>query len=262
MKITLTTRRKWLLGTGAALLFTATPSFALFGIGDIVFDPQSYASLVQQYTTLKSQYTMLQNNIKHFSFKQQWQTTLHALENVNVGNMFGETAGMSIALSTNSPGTSATAWKTATVPMNSSASTYLQGQQVGSSRMSQLAMIETSDAVSPDCLTAVGQYRAGRTTNTTANNSLIESQFDSSDASNSEVQQLNLLNAAEAQKMAEMQSQGTVQTCVASQMMLANMERRNAAVEDLNTAVFVQQQRSANDTSAANESNTWQTYLP
>jgi len=262
MRFTLTTRRKWLLGTGAALLLTATPSFALFGMGDIVFDPQSYASLVQQYTTLKSQYTMLKNNITHFSLKQQWQTTLHALENVNVANMFGETAGMSIALNTNSPGTSSTAWKVATVPVNSSASTYLQGQSLGSARMSQLAMIETSDAVSPDCLTAVGQYRAARTTNSSANNSLLSSQLDNSDSTNSEVQQLNLLNAAEVQKMAEMQSQGTLQTCVASQMMLANMERRNAAVEDLNTAVLVQQQRSVNDTSAANEDNTWQTYLP
>ena len=53
-----------------------------------------------------------------------------------------------------------------------------------------------------------------------------------------------------------------MQACLASQMTVANMERRNAAVEDLNTAVFVQQQRSANDTSAANEGSTWDTYLP
>ncbi len=103
MKVTLTNRRKWLIGAGAALLLTATPSFALFGIGDIVFDPTSYASLVSQLTTLQTQYNMLKNNITHFSAKQQWQTTLHALENVNVANMFGETAGMSIALNTNSP---------------------------------------------------------------------------------------------------------------------------------------------------------------
>jgi type IV secretion system protein TrbJ len=45
-------------------------------------------------------------------------------------------------------------------------------------------------------------------------------------------------------------------------MTVANMQQRNAAVEDLNTAAAVQQQRSTNDTSAANESNTWQTYLP
>ncbi|HEY0308053.1 MAG TPA: hypothetical protein VGB94_07820 [Acidobacteriaceae bacterium] len=262
MKFNLTNRRKWLLGAGAALLLAATPSFALFGVGDIVFDPTSYASLVSQLTTLETQYNMLKNNITHFSLKQQWQTTLHALENVNVANMFGETTGMSIALNNNSPSASSTAWKTATVPLNSNASTYLAGQTLGSSRMSQLAMIETSDGVSPDCLTAMGQYRSGRTTNLTANSSLMSNQFDNSDSTNSEVLQLNLLNAAEAQKMAEMQSQGSLQVCLAGQMTVANMERRNAAVEDMNTAAFVQRQRAANDVSAANEGNTWQTYLP
>ena len=262
MKFNLTNRRKWLLGVGAAVLLTATPSFALFGVGDIVFDPTSYASLVSQLTTLESQYKMLKNNITHFSMKQEWQTTLHTLENANVANMFGETAGIKIALNTNNPSASLTGWQTATVPMNSNASSYLAGQQLGSSRMSQLAMIETSDAISPDCLTAVGQYRSGRTQNSTATSLLTANQFDNTDSTNSEVQQLNLINAAEGQKMAEMQSQGRLQVCVAGQMTVANMERRNAAAEDMNTAAFIQQQRSANDASAANESNTWQTYLP
>jgi hypothetical protein len=262
MKLHLTNRRKWLLGTGACLLLAATPSFALFGIGDIVFDPTSYASLVSQLTTLESQYNMLKNNITHFSAKQQWQTTLHALENVNVANMFGETAGIKIALNSNNPSASLTGWQAATVPISGNASTYLVGQQLGSSRMSQLAMIETSDAISPDCLTAVGQYRSGRTQSLTADSLLSANQFDNTDSTNSEVQQLNLLNAAEGQKMAEMQSQGSLQVCVAGQMTVANMERRNAAVEDMNTAAFVQQQRTANDTSAANEGSTWDTYLP
>jgi hypothetical protein len=261
MPLQLKKHRKWFI-VGTAVVLTATPSFALFGMGDIVFDPTSYASLVSQLTTLETQYKMLKNNITHFSLKQQWKTTLHALENVNVANMFGETAGIKIALNSNSPSTSATAWKTATVSMNSSTSSYLQGQSLGSARISQLAMVETSDSISPDCLTAVGQYRTNRTENTTANTSLLSDQFDSTDSTNSEVQQLNLLNAAEAQKLSEMQAQGTLHTCLAGQMTIANMERRNAAVEDLNTAVFVQQQRATNDVSAASESNTWQTYLP
>src|SRR5271168_5548618 len=109
MKLNLKKRRTWIV-VGALVLMTATPGFALFGIGDIVFDPTSYASLVSQLTTLETQYNMLKNNIVHFSAKQQWQTTLHALENVNVANMFGETAGISIALNTNSPSASSTAW--------------------------------------------------------------------------------------------------------------------------------------------------------
>jgi hypothetical protein len=254
-------RRKWLIG-GAALLLTATPSFALFGIGDIVFDPTSYASLVSQLTTLETQYTMLKNNIEHFSVKQQWQTTLTALKNANVKNMFGETNGMTTAFNSNSPSASSAGWRAATIPVSSDMPTYLGTQTPGSPQLSQLAMIEMSDSVSPDCITAVGQYRVARTQNTTATGSLAANQLDTTTGTNSEVQQLNLLNAAEAQKMSEMQNQGVLQACLASQMAVTNMQQRNAAATDLNTAVFVQTQHTTHDMSAASESNTWQTYLP
>jgi hypothetical protein len=261
MKIPLSNRRRWLIG-GGLLLLTATPSFALFGVGDIVFDPTSYASLVSQLTTLESQYNMLKNNVEHFSIKQQWQTTLTALKNANVKNMLGETNGMTTAFNSNSPSASSVGWTAATVPVSSNMPTYLGTQTPGSPQLSQLAMIEMSDSVSPDCITAVGQYRAARTQNTTANSSLTANQLDGTSTTNSEVQQLNLLNAAEAQKMTEMQSQGVLQACLASEMAVSNMQQRNAAATDLNTAVFVQTQHSTHDMSAATEDNTWQTYLP
>ena len=262
MKFNLKNRKKYLIA-GGLLLATATPSFAIFGIGDIVFDPTSYASLVSQATTALNQFKTIENNVTHFSFKQQWQTTLNALKNANVANMFGETAGFSVALNTNSPGASTMAWKTASVPVNSTTSTYLQGQAVGNSaQLSQLAMVEMSDSVSPDCLTAVGQYRAARGQNATANSALSQQQFDVTSATNSEVEQLNLMNAAQAQQLSEMQSQAAMQVCLASQMTVANMQQRNAAAQDLNTAAAVQAQRAVNDTSAANEGSTWQTYLP
>ena len=224
--------------------------------------PTSYGSLVQQLTTLQMQYNAIKNNLTHFSVKQQWQAVLTTLKTTNVKNLFGETNGMTTALNTNSPSASSTAWTAGTVPVSSNTTTYLQGQTPGSAQLSQLAMIEASDSVSPDCLTAVGQYRAARTQNTTAVNTLAANELDGSDTTNSEVQQLNLLNAAEAQKMAEMQTQGTLQSCLATQMAVANMQQRNAAAIDLNTAAFVQQQRASNDVSAAREGNTWQTYLP
>jgi hypothetical protein len=254
-------RRKWIIA-GAVLLLTATPSFALFGIGDIVFDPTSYASLVSQLTTLETQYNMLKNNIEHFSFKQQWQTALNTMKNANVRNMYGETNGMTTALNTNSPAASSTAWTASTVPVNGTTAAYLAGQTPGSTQLSELAMIEASDSVSPDCLTAIGQYRAARAQNAAANSSLASEQLDGSTDTNSEVEQLNLLNAAEVQKMSEMQSQGVLQACLASEMAVGNMQRRNAAALDLNTAAYVAQQRAADDTSATNEGNTWDSYLP
>jgi len=261
MRLKVNNRRRWAIG-GAVLLVTATPGFALFGIGDIVFDPTSYASLVSQATTALNQFKTIENNIVHFSFKQQWQAAFSALKNANIKNMFGETNGMSAALNTNSPTASSMAWTAATVSVNSNTTAYLEGQQPGSPQLTQLAMIEASDSVSPDCLTAVGQYRAARTQNAGVTSALASQQFDGSEATNSEVEQLNLLNAAEAQKMAEMQTQGILQACFAAQMTVANMQQRNAAALDLNTAAFVQQQRVINDASAANEGDTWLNYLP
>jgi hypothetical protein len=112
-------RRRKCLVVGGILLAAATPSFALLGVGDIVFDPTSYASLVSQATTALNQFKTIENNVTHFSLKQQWQTTLNALKNANVANMFGETAGFSVALNTNSPSASTLAWKTAHLPPGS-----------------------------------------------------------------------------------------------------------------------------------------------
>jgi hypothetical protein len=262
MKFTIKKRHTWIAG-GAFFLLTATPVFAIFGIGDIVFDPTSYASLLSQAATALNQLKTIQNNVEHFSFKQQWQTALNQLKNANVASLFGETNGMSTALNSDSPSASSMAWKTATVPINGITNSYLQGQTPGNStQLSQLAMIEMSDSVSPDCLTAIGQYRAGRAASQSANATLSAQQFDSTSATNSEVEQLNLLNAAEAQKLSEMQLQGAMQICLASQMTVGNMQQRNAAAQDLNSAAMVQQQRATNNTSAAKESNTWQTYIP
>jgi hypothetical protein len=261
MQISKSNRRNLIIG--GALLAAVTPSFALLGVGDIVFDPTSYAQLISQATTVMNQLKMMQANVTHFSLKNVWATTEMRLKNTNVRNLFGETNDLSIALSTNSPEASLQAWSTANIPVRPSTTTYLQGQPAGNStQLSQLAMIETSDAISPDCLTAIGQYRAARTMNATANAALTQQQLDTSTTTNSEVEQLNLLNAAEAQKMTEMQTQGVLQACEASQLTIANMQQRNAAAQDLNTAAFVQQQRAANPVNAANESNTWQNYLP
>lgn len=262
MKFMLTKRRKYLLIGGAAIALTATPAFALFGLGDIVFDPTSYASLVSQLTQLKTQYTMLKNNLTHFSLKTQWQTALTSMEHVNVRNQFGETNGMTSALNTNSPTAAQTAWGNATAPVSSSASAYLASQAPNSDGRSQLALIEASDAASPDCINAVGAYRSARDANASAVSKLQTEQMDSDDDSNTEVQQLNLLNASQAQHLVELQAQGVIHACLAQQMAIQNMQTRNAAAQDLNTKGFIQDQRQANPTHPANESQGWQTYIP
>jgi len=254
MKFDVKKQRKYLI-VGGLVLATATTSFAQFG--GIVFDPTSYGELITQATTAINQLRTMEANIQHFSLKNLWATTETQMKQANVGNLFGETSGMTTALNNDSPGTSSTAWSMSNVQVTGSTNAYLQGQQVGNSaQLSQLAMIEASDSVSPDCLTAVGQYRAARTASATANADLAQQQLDTSDSTNSEVEQLNLLNASEAQRMTEIQAQGALHACLASQMTVANMQQRNAAAQDLNTWSFVKQQQEANPTYVGGGSST------
>ena len=123
-------------------------------------------------------------------------------------------------------------------------------------------MIELSDSVSPDCMNAVGAYRAARAANLNAETDLQQQQLDSSDSTNSEVEQLNLLNASQAQQMNESQAQGVLHACLASQMAVANMQQRNAAAQDLNLWGAVKQQQIMNPTYTTNGSTTWTPYLP
>ena len=262
MQNKLSRRTKWIVG-GALVLCTATPSFALFGIGDIVFDPTSYASLVSQLTTLQSQYTSFKNNVVNFSVKTQWQTALNKMKQIQVINRHGETNGMTVALNQNSTTAATTAWTNSSVALSSNTNTYLASESAGNSdKLTQLAIVETSDTVSPDCLNAVGSYRAVRAASITANASLQANQLDGTNTTNSEVQQLNLVNASQAQQLNEQQSQGALHACIAQQMTVQNMQQRAAMAHDLNLAANVQAQRNANPTSDVSSTNTYTDYLP
>ncbi len=256
------------LSRAAAFLLLATPAFALFGVGDLVFDPSVYAEAIaqvqqaiQMVQTAQSTLTTIQANLQNFTWKSLWRTAQSTLPADSVQNRYGETAGWDTALNTNSPAAAATAWNRANVQV--SPGTYLAGQTPGNSApLSALAMIEAFDSSSPNCLNAVAQYRALRTANATAQNALETDQLDTTAATNTEIEQLNLLNASDAQQMHEWQSQGVLHACLAEQTTISNMAQRNAAAAAINDAAFIQQQRAANNVMPANESNTWQTYIP
>jgi hypothetical protein len=262
-------KTRWIVG-GVLFLGTATPSFAIFGLGDIVFDPTSYASLVSQlstltnmYTTTKNQYSSMIQSAKNFSVKSVWKTQLNQLKNVNVANTFGETNGLTAALNSDSTTTANTAWKSTNVTLTPDTTSLLSGKTVGSStQLSQLAMIEASDAASPDCINAVGSYRAVRGNAKTAEQTLQSQQLDGSAETNSEVEQLNLLNAGQAQQMNDQQAQGSLQTCIATQVAIQNMQQRNAAARDLNTAAYIRQQNITAPKHPENQGDTWNNFLP
>jgi type IV secretion system protein TrbJ len=262
---TLKTHRKPAVLGG--LLLVATPAFAFLGF-DIVYDPTEVAQTInnlkqaiQIALNTKQTLATMEANLKSFSVKHIWQTAKAGILTDAVHNTYGETSGWNSALNTNFPAAATAAWNMANLQL--AAGTYMAGQTPGTSPdLTSLAIVEAFDSSSPNCMNAIGQYRTLQSTNAGPEEALEADQLDGSAATNSEIEQLNLLNASDAQRMHEMQAQGQLQACLVEQTTIANMAQRNAAVLAINDSAIAEQEKAANNTNFANESTTWQTYLP
>lgn len=258
-------RKAAVLGT---LLLIASPAFALFGIGDIVFDPTEVAQTInnvkqaiQIALNTKQTLATMEANLKNFSVKNIWQTAKATFLTDAVHNTYGETAGWNSALNTNSLAAASTAWTMANLQINPG--TYMSGQTPGTSAdLTSLAIVEAFDSSSPNCMNAIGQYRNLQSINAPPEDALESAQLDGSAATNSEIEQLNLLNAANAQRMHEMQAQGQLHACLVEQTTISNMAQRNAAALAINDNAIAEQEKATNNTNFTNGSTTWQTYLP
>jgi len=282
--------RNWSGPLGAALLaLTALPSHAQFG-GTFVDPVQSGHALQQiaqqvkdsatwqqqlantikllatadkDYLQAVTTYNMIHNNLANFSSKSIWRTIQSQLTQASFANQYGETTGLQAAMNGQSPGTAGLVWKLMNLGLNSTSSSFLSGQVLGTSHaLATLSRMEAMDGVSSQCLNAVGNYNAMRNSNQPAQGSLTQSQFDTSSLTSTELEQLNLVNVANAHHLNEAQAQGALHACQAAQTAVQNMAQRTAAANEINNAAFVQQQRATYSSAPANSSSTWDNYLP
>jgi hypothetical protein len=246
----------------AGFLFTP-PAKAIFGFGDIVFDPTATAKLVQQiqqyqqllqneiqlYQTAKTQYQMLKFNLEQYTSKQFWKTWGVALLQSNVGNRYGETAAWNIAV--NQGQGVPTAWSLATVPLQPGQ--FLAREPLGNSpHLSSLAAVEIEDStgqLSMETLAAVRQQQSG---NAQALNWLEQTALSGDPADNTEIKQLNLLNAAQLQNMRMQQGTQALQAEILEQLLAANLEQRNLHANALNTATRAMSYQLSEPTAAGN----------
>lgn len=224
---------------------------------------QMAATLDKDYLQTVALYNTVYGNLKNFSTKSIWQTIQSQLTMASFANQYGETTGLQAAMNGQAPGTASLVWKLMNLGLNSTSSSFLSGEVLGTSHaLATLSRMEAMDGVSSQCLNSVGDYNWQRNNNLQPQNSLTQSQFDTSSFTTTELEQLNLLNMGNAHGMNEAQAQGALHACQAAQAAVQNMAQRTAAADEINNAAFVQQQRATFSSAPANSSSTWQTYLP
>jgi hypothetical protein len=190
--------------TGLSILFPR-PAAAIFGFGDIVFDPSSYATLgkiftsdasllaktIQTYNETVKVYENglnLYNQAKYMSLRfsqpqrMAWLTVTQAAVNDFTQNKYGETVNWP-AMVNGRPELAAGAWTAATVPVTHTS--YLSSETPGSSRLlAHLASIEAEDGSATKCLSTIAQYRRNAAANAAPALNLATAQIDASDNAN------------------------------------------------------------------------------
>jgi hypothetical protein len=226
-------------------------------------DMQMAGTLLKDYQQAVTTYNMLHGNLKNFSRKSIWKTIESQLALASIANNYGETTGLQGVMNGQSPGTASTVWKFINLGLNSTSSSFLSSQVLGTSRaLATLARMEAMDGVSSQCLQSVGNYNQQRNNNLLPQSALTQSQFDATSFASTELEQLNLVNMHDAHNLNESEAQGALHACQAAQAAVANMAQRVAAANEINNAAAIQQQRATTPSAPANSSNTWQNYLP
>lgn len=252
------------------VLALAQPAFALFGFGDIVFDPSSYATLghiweqdISNYAKMAETVTQLEsiyaNGLQVYNLanamshgfsganKAEWATIAQMAVADYTQDQYGENRVWSSAVSGN-PNQVGAAWKMATLALNNG--TYLATQTPGASPgLARLASVEAIDGSSAKCLATISQYRG----NSLANQlgpilKLAISRADGTAATNSEIEQLNILAAQHEQSNNELYAQGQINACLVEQQILANKIQRDNQVQTLNNYAKVSSLYSSNPT--------------
>jgi hypothetical protein len=224
---------------------------------------QLLATADKDYQQAITTYNTIYGNLKNFNSKSIWKTIQTQLTMASFANQYGETTGLQAAMNGQAPGTASMVWKLMNLGLNSTSSSFLSSQVLGTSHaLATLTRVEAMDGVSSQCLNSVGDYNWQRNNNLQPQGSLTQSQFDTTSFTSTELEQLNLVNMGNAHHLNETQAQGALHACQAAQAAVQNMAQRTAAADEVNNAAFVQQQRATYSSAPANSSGTWQTYLP
>ena len=237
------------------LLFPSQAA-ALFGFGDIVFDPTSYATLghiwtqdISNYAKLIETVTQLEkvyaNGLQMYNLgvamsksfnganKAQWAAVAQLAVNDYTQDKYGENRAWSQAVS-GSPSQVPSAWQQSTIALSNGIN--LTGQTVGQSpALARLASIEALDGSSTKCLSTISQYRGNSLVNQLGPIlKLAIARADGTADTNSQIQQLNILAAEHEQGNTESRAQGQINACLVEQQVLANKIQRDAMTEDMN----------------------------
>jgi type IV secretion system protein TrbJ len=256
--------------TLSLLLVIPTCAYAIFGIGDIVYDPSNFAEAVEEvaqdiqlvrqaiqtYDLLKSELQMISS--------RPWQTLATALDSINIQDLGPEAsaAAQAIATAVNGVSDARAAWSNATLSMpidvvNAALSSALNN----TSAPAATTAVQMTDAFATDALRTIGLFRKNEPTLMTAIANLQMAQESTDPDDNTPVAQQNLTNGILLQLLKLQQSAASLHAVVTEQLAAANSWQRNTAAEAITMQSGAISFRTSAPADYSNTSTTLTNYL-
>jgi conjugal transfer/entry exclusion protein len=244
----------------AAAVVTSVPVFALFGFGDIVFDPSSYGELVaevsqlaQQYSQLVKTYQMVTNqynqmvtNATMITSKARWRALVSPWSLPSATNTYGTTAGWISVLKTGSGALGG--YQSSVTPLHTYSPVWSSMNSTQQDSISRhYSTVELSDGVTVNGLQQLGEIRGNSAEVEAAIDSLESDSLSDDDDLNTEVGVLNKVNAASIISVRNSQDTNKLLGAVLDQQMVVAKAQRDAQAESINNDIALRQNAPAID---------------
>jgi hypothetical protein len=235
-----------------AALTLAAPTFAILGVGDIVFDPSNFEEAVQQLLQLQQQYgqlvqtyQMIRSQYQHMVYMAKrvpvnmavrYRALATPWRNSSATNTYGITAGWTTGINTGldvSGGYSA-----ATQPLRDygSAMWNIPGDQIERVKLNY-ATVELTDGANRYGMQTIGQLRGSATAVERAIRDLEDDSLSSDPDMNTEIAVLNKINAANLIAIRNTQDTNKLLVALAEQQIVEAKRKRDAEAQAINTHI-------------------------
>ena len=253
-------RGKRRLATILIVLAIAPAAFAIFGIGDIVFDPSSFGKLVDQLAQMEQQYNQLVQTYQMVtaqynqmiwmakmipaSLRAHYRTLTTPWRATTATNTYGTTGGWISAI--NSGAGIPTGYRQAIQQLNAygSALSNVPTDQLNRVKTSY-ATVELADGVNESSIDLIGRLRANAYQVEAAIQSLENDSLSTDPDLNTEISVLNKVNAANLIALRNTQDTNKLLVALTEQQLIDAKRKRDAEAAGINAHIQFMAQEQA-----------------
>ena len=253
----------------ALLCVLPKPAHAIFGLGDLVFDPTNYEEAVselEQDILMVNQaiqtYQLLQSELRMIT-QRPWQTFATALGTIAVEDL-GPQAGpaaQALASAANGLADPRPAWSGAVMAIPMDTLNPVLSALASTSIPPNTAGVQLTDAFATDSLRTLGTYRQNQVQLTASIAALQTAQQSIDPADNTPIAQANITNGILLQVLKLQQSAASFNAVIAEQLTAAHSWNRNTAAEAITIQAQAINSRASSAADYAGGSSTLTDYL-